>query len=61
LGCAGHESVAVRGPDLAGRIETVLAAVTRLRPGDDVYAGTTGSFAELACVAERLPTPTDLT
>ncbi len=56
--------VAVRGRDLVGRIETVGAAVTRFRPGDDVYAETTtGSFAELACVAERrlAPKPTHLT
>ena len=56
--------VAVRGRDLAGRIEKVGAAVTRFRPGDDVYAETTtGSFTQLACVAERLlaPKPTHLT
>jgi NADPH:quinone reductase-like Zn-dependent oxidoreductase len=47
--------VAVRGLDLAGRVEAVGAAVTRFRPGDGVYAETTtGSFAELACVPERL-------
>ena len=45
--------VAVRGRDLAGRVEAVGAAVTRFRPGDDVYAEpTNGSFAELACVPE---------
>ena len=56
--------VAVRGRDLAGRVETVGAAVTRFRPGDDVYAETTtGSFAEFACVPERLLAlkPTNLT
>jgi NADPH:quinone reductase-like Zn-dependent oxidoreductase len=47
--------VAVRGRDLAGRVEAVGAAVTRFRPGDGVYAETTaGSFAELACVPEHL-------
>ena len=47
--------VAVRGRDLAGRVEAVGAAVTRFRPGDDVYAETTtGSFAALACVPEDL-------
>jgi len=38
--------------------------VTRFRPGDDVYAETTtGSFAEFACVPERLLArkPTNLT
>jgi len=56
--------VAVRGRDLAGRVDAVGAAVTRFRPGDDVYAETTtGSFAELACVPERLLArkPTNLT
>ena len=41
-----------------------MQAVTRFRPGDDVYAETTtGSFAEYACVPERLlaPKPTNLT
>ena len=47
--------VAVRGRDLAGRVEAVGTAVTRFRPGDDVYAETaTGSFAEYACVPEHL-------
>ncbi|MGC5585211.1 NAD(P)-dependent alcohol dehydrogenase [Ornithinimicrobium sp. W1665] len=47
--------VAIRGRDLAGRVEAVGAAVTRFRPGDDVYGETTtGSFAEFACVPERL-------
>ncbi|WP_301484786.1 NAD(P)-dependent alcohol dehydrogenase [Intrasporangium sp.] len=47
--------VAVRGRDLAGRVEAVGAAVTRFRSGDDVYSETTaGSFAEYACVPERL-------
>ena len=47
--------VAIRGRDLAGRVEAVGAAVTRFRPGDDVYAETTtGSFAEFACVPDHL-------
>ncbi|HVL05947.1 MAG TPA: alcohol dehydrogenase catalytic domain-containing protein [Acidimicrobiales bacterium] len=56
--------VAVRGRDLAGRVEAVGAAVTRFRPGDGVYAETTtGSFAGLACVPEHLlaPKPANLT
>jgi NADPH:quinone reductase-like Zn-dependent oxidoreductase len=56
--------VAVRGRDLAGRVEAVGAAVTLFRRGEDVYAETaTGSFAELACVPERLLAhkPTNLT
>ena len=51
----GRPRVAVRGRDLAGRVEAVGEAVTRFHPGDDVYAETiTGSFAEYACVPERL-------
>lgn len=47
--------VAIRGRDLAGRVEAVGAAVTRFRPGDDVYAETTtGSFAEFARVPDHL-------
>jgi NADPH:quinone reductase-like Zn-dependent oxidoreductase len=60
----GRPRVAVRGRDLAGRVETVGEAMTRFRPGDDVYAETTtGSFAEYACVPEHLlaPKPTNLT
>lgn len=60
----GRPRVAVRGRDLAGRVEAVGEAVTRLHPGDDVYAETiTGSFAEYACVPERLLArkPTNLT
>ena len=61
---ARRPRVAVRGRDLAGRVEMVGAAVTRFHPGDDVYAETTtGSFAEYACVPEHLlaPKPTNLT
>lgn len=48
---------AVRGQDFAGRVEAVGHAVTRWRPGDEVYgeAGPTGgAFAEYVCVAENL-------
>lgn len=50
--------VAIRGRDLAGTVESVGVAVTRFRPGDDVYAETTtGSFAEFACVPDHLAAP----
>ncbi|GAB3855123.1 NAD(P)-dependent alcohol dehydrogenase [Micromonospora andamanensis] len=47
----------VRGQDFAGRVEAVGRAVTRFRPGDEVYgeAGPAGgAFAEYVSVAENL-------
>ncbi|MEV2242524.1 NAD(P)-dependent alcohol dehydrogenase [Micromonospora sp. NPDC049891] len=47
----------VRGQDFAGQVEAVGRAVTRFRPGDEVYgeAGPGGgAFAEYVCVAENL-------
>ena len=63
LGLRGPR-VPVRGRDLAGTVTAVGSAVTDFGPGDEVYAETTtGSFAEYACVPERLlaPKPTNLT
>jgi NADPH:quinone reductase-like Zn-dependent oxidoreductase len=45
----------VLGADIAGRVETVGAAVTQFRPGDEVFgvaAGSAGGFAEYACAPE---------
>jgi NADPH:quinone reductase-like Zn-dependent oxidoreductase len=55
----------VLGADIAGRVETVGAAVTQFRPGDEVFgvaAGSAGGFAEYACAPEgRLaPKPANL-
>jgi NADPH:quinone reductase-like Zn-dependent oxidoreductase len=45
----------IRGVDLAGQVEAVGGSVTRLRPGDDVFGGSHGSFAEYtATTADRL-------
>jgi NADPH:quinone reductase-like Zn-dependent oxidoreductase len=38
----------IRGVDLAGRVEAVGRDVTQFRPGDPVFGGGNGSFAEYA-------------
>ena len=53
----------VLGGDVAGRVEAVGRAVTRFRPGDEVFADIeTGGFAEYAAVREDLlePKPANL-
>jgi NADPH:quinone reductase-like Zn-dependent oxidoreductase len=41
------------GSDVAGQVEAVGKAVTRFRPGDEVFAHVlTGGFAEYTCVSE---------
>lgn len=44
--------VAIRGVDVAGRVEAVGKNVTRLRPGDDVFGWCDGAFAEYASAPE---------
>lgn len=53
----------VPGLDLAGQVESVGRAVTRLRPGDEVFGWSRGAFAEYVCAGESnfLPKPADLT
>ncbi|MEU7904889.1 NAD(P)-dependent alcohol dehydrogenase [Actinoplanes sp. NPDC049118] len=56
----------IRGRDFAGQVEAVGPAVTRFRPGDEVFGdlGTAdGAFAEYVSVAEDLvaPRPAGLT
>jgi NADPH:quinone reductase-like Zn-dependent oxidoreductase len=43
---------AVRGTDVAGRVEAVGSAVTRFRPGDEVFGWCRGAFAEYAVASE---------
>ncbi|MBA3876874.1 MAG: NAD(P)-dependent alcohol dehydrogenase [Anaerolinea sp.] len=42
----------IRGVDLAGVVEDVGSAVTRFKPGDEVFGSGVGTFAELATARE---------
>jgi NADPH:quinone reductase-like Zn-dependent oxidoreductase len=52
------------GTDFAGTVEAVGKDVTQFRPGDEVFGGRNGAFAEYVCVAEDravVPKPANLT
>jgi NADPH:quinone reductase-like Zn-dependent oxidoreductase len=44
--------VAVRGTDVAGYVAAIGSAVTRFKPGDEVFGASTGSYAEYAAASE---------
>jgi NADPH:quinone reductase-like Zn-dependent oxidoreductase len=44
--------VSVRGSDVAGVVEGIGSAVTRFRPGDEVFGSANGSYAEFAAASE---------
>jgi NADPH:quinone reductase-like Zn-dependent oxidoreductase len=44
--------VGVRGTDVAGHVAAVGSAVTRFKPGDEVFGASTGSYAEYTAASE---------
>jgi len=60
-GLRGPKSAAV-GVDFAGQVEAVGRNITELAPGDDVFGGRNGAFAEYVCVRNAVAVkPSNLT
>ncbi len=55
--------VARLGVDFAGQVEAIGKDVTQFKPGDEVFGGRMGAFAEYLCVSENrlVPKPANVT
>src|SRR5687767_14242144 len=55
--------ISVRGTDVAGHVVAVGSAVTRFKPGDEVFGASVGSYADFAAASEDelAPKPGNLT
>lgn len=51
----GRPEPVIPGTDFAGTVESVGPAVTQFKPGDAVFGGHPGAFAEYVSIAERGP------
>lgn len=45
------------GVDFSGTVEAVGKSVTQFKPGDEVFGGKSGAFAEYICIGERFLIP----
>ena len=63
-GAPQAEGATELGIDFAGTVEAVGKDVTQFRPGDEVFGGRNGAFAEYVCVREEravVPKPANVT
>ena len=51
------------GVDFSGTVEAVGKNITQFKPGDEVFGGKMGAFAEYVCISERflVPKPENMT
>src|SRR6185295_8101026 len=52
LGMLSKIQITGPGRDVAGEVDSVGSNVTQFKPGDEVFGGCSGAFAEYACARE---------